>query len=49
MIPLWLVQLGTLAAVAVGFGLGWFIRGWRDHELALEELQKRGINPEDLW
>jgi hypothetical protein len=48
MIPSWIIQLGTVAALAVGFGLGWLIRGWRDRELALEELRKRGIDPEDL-
>jgi hypothetical protein len=48
MIPSWLIQLGTLAAVAVGFGLGWMLRGWRDREAVLEELRKRGIDPDDL-
>lgn len=48
MIPLWAIQVGTVASLAVGFGLGWFWRGWRDRALAIEELRKRGIAPEDL-
>ncbi len=48
MIPLWAIHVGTVASVAVGFALGWYWRGWRDREAAVEELRKRGIDPEDL-
>jgi hypothetical protein len=47
MIPSLLVQVVTLAAVAVGFALGWLWRGWRDRQRAIEELRRRGIDPED--
>jgi hypothetical protein len=48
MIPAWTIQLGTMLSVAVGFALGWIMRRWRDRELALEELRRRGVEPADL-
>jgi hypothetical protein len=42
MLPAWLIQLGTVAALAVGFTLGWVWRGWRDRELAIAELRMLG-------
>jgi hypothetical protein len=46
-IPSWLIQLVTVTSIAEGFALGWMWRGRRDRERALDELRKRGINPED--
>jgi hypothetical protein len=48
MLPTWLIQLGTIAALSVGLVIGWIWRGWRDAELAREELRRLGIDPEDL-
>ena len=46
MIPGWVINLGTLAAVGVGFAIGWIWRGWREREKAEEMLKKAGIKIE---
>jgi hypothetical protein len=44
MTPAWVINVGTLAAVAVGFLIGWIWRGWREREKAEEILRKAGID-----
>jgi nitroreductase len=39
-------NIGTLAAIAVGFGLGWIWRGRHDRDEAAEMLKKAGIDIE---
>jgi rhodanese-related sulfurtransferase len=46
MIPGWVINVGTLAAVATGFVIGWIWRGGHDRDEAAEMLKKAGIEVE---